>query len=155
MSGASAHPHRFPRSARLGHRREYQAVHAARTRVEAGPLVVHALPNELGQLRLGLSIGRRVGGAVRRNRLKRMLREAFRTARSLMPGAYDVVVSARAHADLGLDEYRSLLLDAVEHLHRTWTKRTTSRGTRRTTEDRTSPTTDAEAKGAPDQRPPC
>ncbi|MDZ4829145.1 MAG: ribonuclease P protein component [Phycisphaerae bacterium] len=123
MTPAVPRPNRFTRSFRLTHRREFQAVFAAKTRTERGPLVVHAVPNELGGLRLGLSIGRRVGNAVRRNRLKRMIREAFRTSRESMPGPYDVVVSSHAHPDLPLNAYQELLVGAMEHLHRTWVKR--------------------------------
>ncbi len=83
-----------------------------------GPLTVFLKPNRLSEHRLGLSIGRRVGGAVVRVRLKRMVREAFRLDRPVYPmlpdgTAYDVVVSGRAHQPLSLDAYRSLLREAV------------------------------------------
>jgi ribonuclease P protein component len=59
-------------------------------------LVVYAFPRSGdGGSRLGLSVGRRVGGAVERNRVKRLLREAFTAlAPELAPG-HDFVIVAR------------------------------------------------------------
>ncbi len=48
--------------------------------------------------RLGVSVGRRVGGAVVRNRVKRLLREAFWAVAPELPGTYDYVVVARPEA---------------------------------------------------------
>src|SRR5918912_3713862 len=48
--------------------------------------------------RLGVSVGRRVGGAVTRNRVKRVLREAFWSVAERLPEGHDYVVVARADA---------------------------------------------------------
>src|SRR5262245_34502932 len=68
----------FPRSHRLGGRGTFKAIRDTGVRESRGPLTCWAVPNELRHSRLGISIGRVVGTAVRRNRIKRMLREAFR-----------------------------------------------------------------------------
>lgn len=65
--------------------------------------VLHAFPRgESGELaagpRLGLSVSRKVGGAVERNLVKRLLREAFQTESEAMPADLDVVVVARPDA---------------------------------------------------------
>jgi ribonuclease P protein component len=71
-------------------------VRTVRTRpvVKRPGLRLHARENGLGRSRLGVSVGRRFGGAVRRNRMKRLAREAFRTSGGLRALGLDVVVVA-------------------------------------------------------------
>ena len=83
-----------------------------------GPLLIHALPNDHGELRLGLSVPRRAGNAVRRNRIKRRLREAFRQYRHEWPVGLDVVVTVRAHEPLDVTAYAERLGGALERLER-------------------------------------
>ncbi|MDR7451083.1 MAG: ribonuclease P protein component [Armatimonadota bacterium] len=67
-------------------------------RVTDGLLIVYARPNKLAVRRLGIVVPARVGSAVRRNRLKRRLREASRMAAALLPSGTDVVVVGRPPA---------------------------------------------------------
>lgn len=108
----------YRRRHRLTHDREYGAVFNARLRKVRGPLIVFLLPNGLPEHRLGLSVGRRVGKAHDRVRIKRLLREAFRQERAALstPASgegFDLVVSVRAHDPLPLAAYRRLLVEAV------------------------------------------
>ena len=54
-----------------------------------------ALPNEIGYPRLGITVTRKVGNAVVRNRIKRAVRELFRRNRDLLTRPVDLVVHAR------------------------------------------------------------
>jgi ribonuclease P protein component len=116
----------FPRSRRLTHDLEFQGVYGARVKKTLGPLTAFAKPNSLPHPRLGLSV-RRFSTAVQRNRLKRLLREAFRLSQEELPrgeaGSYDVVVTARDHQPLDLEEYRRILTDLAGQLHREWERR--------------------------------
>lgn len=118
-----AEPLHFRRRHRLTQAREFAAVFEARVRKHAGPLTVFALPNGLPHARLGLSVGRRVGNAVVRHRLKRRLREAFRLHQQDLAGGLDYVIASRAHDPLGTDGYAALLMDAARRLEREWRKR--------------------------------
>ena len=61
-------------------------------------LAVYCRKNRLGSSRLGLTVGVKLGGAVQRNRIRRRLREVYRThEQELLPG-WDVVIVARRRA---------------------------------------------------------
>ena len=59
---------------------------------------VHALPNTIGEPRLGLSVSKKVGTAVKRNRVRRQLKEVFSTSAKRLPDDLDFVISARPAA---------------------------------------------------------
>lgn len=118
----------FPRRCRLSKDADFQRVLRDGCRKPRGPLTVHVHRTDLPHCRLGLAIGRRLGGAVQRHRLKRLLREAFRLSQHELPSGYDIVVTARRHEPLHLNEYRGLLLAAVEAGVREWRKREGRRG---------------------------
>lgn len=118
---------------RLTHAREFDAVYDARVRKSRGPLLVFTRPNRLPHHRLGLAVSSRLGGAVLRNRLKRLIREAFRLeqhafARFAPADAdtatcFDVIVSVRGGTPLPLAAYRQLLRDLVDEAAAEWRKR--------------------------------
>ena len=60
-------------------------------------MVLYLLPRAEGALKLGVVSSRKIGGAVQRNRARRVLREVFRKNRHRMQGRADVVLVARAH----------------------------------------------------------
>lgn len=115
--------YRLPRSHRLRSREAFTAVIDARASRRVGPLIVHGRPNELAHPRLGVRVARRVGNSPARNRIKRLLREAFRLSQHDWPRGYDVVVSVRPHEPATLADYQRLLFAAIRDLHRHWEKR--------------------------------
>jgi ribonuclease P protein component len=117
----------FPSKLRLTHATQFDAVYAARAKKVRGPLALFALPNSLPHPRLGLSVARAVGNAPRRNRIKRLLREAFRHLQHDLPrrdsGAYDYVVAVRAHPPQALEQYTETFAQLAAALHRDWDRR--------------------------------
>ncbi|MDD5937427.1 MAG: ribonuclease P protein component [Clostridiales bacterium] len=61
-------------------------------------LAVYARKNRLGKNRLGLTVGTKVGKAVRRNKIRRRIREAYRIHEGQMTTGWDLVVVARVKA---------------------------------------------------------
>jgi len=89
---------RYPRSARLLRRSEFLRVQTGGRRVHTPHFIILVTQGQ-GSSRLGVTVGRRVGCAVRRNRIKRVVREVFRRNRELFPADCDVVLVARSGAD--------------------------------------------------------
>ena len=97
------------RKARLTTRREFATVYARGRPGVSNLVVVKAVPNGLGFNRYGFSVGKGLGNAVARNRVKRLLREIARLV-AIEPG-WDIVFIARRTAATA--DYHSLK-EAIE-----------------------------------------
>jgi len=82
----------FPKTKRLVSNRQFQAVLARKLRVSNGLLTLYMAENDCGYPRLGISVGKSRGNAVVRNRLKRLLREAFRQNQDRIPTGFDYLL---------------------------------------------------------------
>jgi ribonuclease P protein component len=117
---------RAPRRRRLSRSAEFERVYRQGRSKGNRFLVLYAFPREDTEAadegpRLGLSVSRRVGGAVDRNRVKRVLREAFWAEAERLPAGSDYVVVARPDArDLaqreGTGGVRTALAELVDGL---------------------------------------
>jgi ribonuclease P protein component len=94
-SEAVAPDRRFPRTYRLTSRRQFVEVYGKGWKAHRRSVTVFGLPNDEGHSRIGLTVTRKIGGAVVRNRVKRVLREAFRRNREAFAQPLDLVVNAR------------------------------------------------------------
>lgn len=88
----------FPKSLRVVKRADFDRVHRQQSYAADDTLVLRGSLNGLARARLGLSMSRKVGGAVVRNRWKRLIREAFRTSQAAIPGGMDFVARPRKGA---------------------------------------------------------
>jgi ribonuclease P protein component len=116
----------FSRDDRLRKRREFEECYSSGVRASGRHLLLFLLPRTASpnadsplRPRLGISVPRRVGGAVTRNRVRRRLREIFRRSRELFGDlAADLVVNARPSASEApfaelAQEYRMLLAKSL------------------------------------------
>jgi ribonuclease P protein component len=115
---------RRPKRGRLSRSAEFERVYRQGRSVGNRFLVLYSFPrSSAGEPsdgpRLGVSVSRKVGGAVDRNKVKRLLREAFGTLAERLPDDQDVVVVARpevrelAERD-GLEGVRGAMAELVE-----------------------------------------
>jgi ribonuclease P protein component len=89
---------RFLRVYRITRGAEFRRAYERRLTSGDDRLLVFVYPNGLTHPRLGLSVSRKVGGAVLRNRWKRCIREAFRLSREELPRGVDLIVIPRPDA---------------------------------------------------------
>jgi len=105
----SAHPNRFRPHEHLRRPSDFRRVYKGRRSASDEWLLVYGRENGLAYSRLGLSVSRKVGGAVQRNRLRRLYREAFRLTRSDLPAGLDLILIPRSSREPPLaDLQRSL-----------------------------------------------
>lgn len=93
---------RFSARQRVRGRRDFARAYAAGRRLSDARITLWAAENGLNYARLGLAVGRRHGGASRRNRLKRVLREAFRLSQHDLPVGLDLICVPRPGGDITL-----------------------------------------------------
>ncbi|MBX3415016.1 MAG: ribonuclease P protein component [Pirellulales bacterium] len=105
MSDESFRPHEH-----LRRHADFVRVYTRRRRAGDERMLVYACENGLAYTRLGLSVSRRVGNAVVRNRWKRLVREIFRRHRPRLPVGIDLVVVAHPGSEPCLADLTKSLL---------------------------------------------
>ena len=114
---------RFRKQYRLRHRREFQRVFSQRVRASNDVLLVYGARNTYDYPRLGLTVSRKVGKATRRNRWKRLIREAFRLNRHRLPQGLDLVVIPRPQAQPTLQNVTEALVQLAWRVNRKLNRR--------------------------------
>jgi ribonuclease P protein component len=109
---------RFPKAVRVRTKAEFDRVYAAKCKAADGVLLMFVWPNGLPHARIGLSVSRKVGNAVVRNRVKRLLREAFRLSQHELPAGLDLIVIPLAADRATLTAYQSSLRKLSRKLQR-------------------------------------
>jgi ribonuclease P protein component len=103
----------YPKTARLRRDADFTVVRARGRRVNGRQAVVRVAPRPSGPARLGIGVPRAYGGAPRRNRFRRLVREAFRALRPTLPPCDLLVQPRRDLVEPTLDGLREDLAEAV------------------------------------------
>jgi len=85
----------FPRQIRIVRSADYRRLYKEARKVHSGKFVLFGRANGVGHPRLGITVSRRIGGAVVRNRIKRLFREIFRRSLGEIPNQLDIIVNAK------------------------------------------------------------
>ncbi len=85
----------FGKKERVRKRKHYLDIYQRGRRVHSNNFTVILSPNPSGEKRLGVAVGKKVGNAVKRNRIKRLLREFFRLSKDRLPDSKDMVIIAK------------------------------------------------------------
>ena len=108
---------RFPKTLRLRRRHEFLGVQRSSYRLVTQHFIVYARPTGDRQTRIGITVSRKVGRAHHRNRIKRLVREAFRLNRSVLPDGLDAVMVARPGRGMPeLNDIASQLVPSLQEL---------------------------------------
>lgn len=108
----------FPANLHLRRGCDFERVYAAKCKAADGVLLLFVCRSDLPVTRIGLSVSRKHGGAVVRNRLKRWLREAFRLECHSFPAGLDLIAIPLAKEKGSLAGYRQSLSGLVRRLAR-------------------------------------
>lgn len=108
--------YRFQKLQHLLRPAEFTRVFEQRNVSRQRGMTVFAARNDLGYSRIGLSVSRKNGNAVRRNRIKRLFREAFRLSQFTIPAGLDVVLVPERDREPVLSEFQQSLERALQKL---------------------------------------
>ena len=113
------HAQSFSKKERLTDAENFIRVYRKGKRIKLPGLTVIFARNCLPYCRIGISAGRKIGGATKRNRAKRLIRELFRTNKWLFPSGHDLVfVPYRKFFHLDWNEVKSNLVKAFDASNR-------------------------------------
>ena len=106
----------LPRSARIRGRNDFRRIFGRKLRVSDRWITLYADLGSAGHVRLGIAASRRLGNAVQRNRIKRLVREAFRRLRHELPVGTDWVVIPKPGSEPSLDELQQSMRQLARRL---------------------------------------
>ena len=107
----------FTKADRILKRREFIALAESGRKIQNEHFIAIFSPNQLGQSRIGITVTKKVGPAVKRNRIKRLVREYFRLSRHQLAGHWDInMIAKRQDTDFSAEKSFRSLTDLVERI---------------------------------------
>ena len=82
----------FGKDERIRKRKDYLKTYRNGTRIDSKNFIIILSRNQSGTKRLGITVTKKVGNSVKRNRIKRLLREFFRLNKNKLPDSQDIVI---------------------------------------------------------------
>ena len=95
-------PQSFGKRERIRRKKEFSDIYQRGIRRHSEHFTVILCNNQVGTRRLGVTVGKKVGNAVKRNRIKRLLREFFRLNKLRLSASRDMVIIAKKSIQLPL-----------------------------------------------------
>jgi ribonuclease P protein component len=86
----------FPHEVRIVRTSDYKAIYSAGKKIHSKRFVLFGCVNAIGHARLGITVSRKIGCAVVRNRIKRLFREIFRRSLREIPNQLDIVINTKS-----------------------------------------------------------
>ena len=109
--------HSFKKADRILKRNEFIQLSKFGRKLHNQDFIVIFAPGHFGRSRLGITVTRKVGNAVKRNRIKRLVREYFRLNRHLLSGDWDInVIAKKEAADLSSEKIFGSLCNIFERI---------------------------------------
>ena len=103
--------HKFPKSDRVLKRDGFRRVYEQGRKVQSRLFTAFLIANQAGNPRIGITVTRKIGNSVKRNRARRLLREAFRKNKWLAQTGVDIVINVkRALTEAGYREVEDELV---------------------------------------------
>jgi len=110
---------KFSRTDRIVHGAQYRSIYSSGRKLYSERFVLFSLENGLSHPRLGITVSRKIGGSVVRNRVKRLFREVFRKSRAQIPSHLDLVLNAKSGcAGAKYNDLREEFLCAMRKIRR-------------------------------------
>ncbi|MDE0940065.1 MAG: ribonuclease P protein component [Pirellulales bacterium] len=110
--------HGLPREVRIRFAADFRNVYDRRCAKSDHHILIYGIQNALTHSRLGLSVSRKVGSAVERNRWKRSIREAYRSQQRSIPRGFDWIVIPRQKQPPSLKQLQASLRGLTRKLAR-------------------------------------
>lgn len=110
------HRYTFPKTEHLLKKWEFERIFNENKKYTGKYLILHILQNQPNR-KVGILVSRKIGNAVKRNRIKRLIREAYRLNRHLLSSSIHLVITPRH--DISKLKYKDIdedLLEIYNHL---------------------------------------